>query len=210
MIEGIKKDTAMSNDVKKNENDNFRTIQSTLNELNRLVKNKKEVEDEIPETSLVVPYQQTLPSVIEDEEFSDLCEKTAALQFNKQTVEQICVALSIDLKKYKEIATSQEFINIKKRIAEDQKVNILSKVLGQVDSAINALSELMETADEDKVRLNAAAIILEQASQLLEEQRISNPDITSVLQNATKDSEPVTVTLAQVIMKQRADRGLPK
>ena len=199
----------MANNGKKLENDSIRSVQSTLNELNRVVRDKDIAVETIPEASLITKYQnESLPDVVEDEQFANLCEQTAALQFAGSKKDDICNALEIDPKKYKEIVLSQDFIEIKKRLAEDQKVNILSKVLSQVDAAIFALSELLDTADEDRTKLNAAALVLEHAQRLLEEQKSSFPSISNVIRDAANSGEPVTLTLAQVIMRQRDERGL--
>lgn len=201
----------MSNNDKKIENNNIREVQSTLNQLNRLIKEKNDVISETPEVSLIAKYsKENLPDIIEDEQFANLCEQTAALQFAGSKKEDICKALEIDARKYKEIVLSQDFIDIKKRIAEDQKVNILSKILGQVDSAVDALSELLDTADEDRTKLNAAALVLEHAQRLLEEQKSQFPSIGNVIKDAANSGEPVTLSLAQVIIQQRAARGLDK
>ena len=198
--------------MKKQDNDNIRTVQAKLNELNRVVREKNEAVDITPEASLIDKYQsQSLPAVVEeDEQFSNLCEKVAALQFAGNKKDKICEALEIDPKIYKEIVVSQDFIDIKKRISEDEKVNILTKILGQVDAAIFALSELLDTADEDRVKLNAAALVLEHASRLLEEQKSQFPNIQNVIKDAASGSDSVTVSLAQIIMRQRDERGLPK
>lgn len=199
----------MSNIDKKFENDSIRTVQSKLNDLNRLVREKEALVEVTPEVNLITKYQdQTLPDVVEDEQFASLCEQAAALQYAGNKKDEICNTLGIDLKKYKEIVLSQDFLDIKRRIAEDHKVNILSKVLGQVDSAIMALAELMNVADEDRVRLNAAALVLEHAARLLEEQKSQFPSINNVIKDAANSGEPVTLTLAQVIMRQRDERGL--
>lgn len=201
----------MSNDEKKHENDGIRSIQSTFNTLNRLVKEKTSLVESTPEVSLVEPYQdQSLPDVIEDEEFANQCEQVAALQFTGQKKDAICKTLEIEFRDYKKIVLSQEFIDIKKRIAEDQKVNILSKILGQVDAAVMALAELMDTADEDRTKLNAAALVLEHASRLLEEQKSQFPNIQNVIRDAAQSGEPVVMNLAQVILNQRRERGLDK
>jgi len=199
----------MTNDGRKLENDSIRGVQSTLNELNRIVREKDAIVENTPEVSLITKYKdQNLPDIVEDEQFANLCEQTAALQFAGNKKDDICRVLEIDPRKYKEIVLSQDFLDIKRRIAEDQKVNILSKILGQVDTAVIALSELMVTADEDRTRLNAAALVLEHAQRLLEEQKASFPNISNVIKDAANSGEPVTLTLAQVIMRQRDERGL--
>lgn len=202
----------LSNNGKKQDNDNIRSVQSTLNELNRVVKEKNRAIDITPNVGLIEKYKnQNAIDVLEaEEQFSNLCEQVAALQFSGNKKDKICDALEIDSKVYKEIVISQEFIDVKRRIAEDEKVNILTKILGQVDSAIIALSELLETADEDRVRMNSAALVLEHASRLLEEQKSQYPNISNVIKDAASGAEPVTVTLAQIIMKQRDERGLSK
>jgi len=201
----------MSNNGKKQENDSMRSVQSKLNELNRIVRQKDETIQSNPETTLIDRYKdQSQVAVVEDETFSNLCEQVAALQFAGNKKDKICETLEINPRLYKEIVLSQDFADVKKRIAEDNKVVILSKILNQVDAAMIALSELLETADEDRVRLNAAALVLEHASRLLEEQKSQFPNIQNVIKDAAAGSEPVTVTLAQIIMKQREDRGLQK
>jgi len=200
----------MGNDEKKADNDSIRSIQSTFNTLNRLVKEKEAVSAST-DVAVVEPYQnQSDVDVIEDEAFASQCEQTAALQFSGQKKEDICKVLGVDLKDYKKIVLSQEFIDIKKRIAEDQKVNILSKMLGQVDAAVMALAELMDTADEDRVKLNAAALVLEHVSRLLEEQKSQFPNIQNVIRDAAQSGEPVVMNLAQVILNQRRERGLDR
>lgn len=199
----------MSNDEKKADNDSVRSIAATFNTLNRLVREKEALVVATPEVNLTADYHnQSLPDVIEDEAFANQCEQVAALQFSGQKKEAICKTLEIELRDYKKIVLSQDFIDIKKRIAEDQKVNILSKILGQVDSAVMALAELMNTADEDRTRLNAAALVLEHASRLLEDQKSQFPNIQNVIRDAATSGEPVIMNLAQVIMNQRAERGL--
>lgn len=199
----------MADNDRKLENDSIRKVQSTLNELNRVVREKDGLVEIHPEATLITKYQnESLPDVVEDEQFANLCEQTAALQFSGSKKDDICKALEIDARKYKEIVLSQDFLDIKRRIAEDQKVNILSKVLGQVDSAIIALADLLDTADEDRTKLNAAALVLEHAQRLLEEQKSQFPNISNVIKDAANSGEPVTLTLAQVIMRQRDERGL--
>jgi len=155
----------MGNEEKKADNDSVRAIASTFNTLNRLVREKESLNASVPEATLPAQYSdQSSVDVIEDEAFANQCEQVAALQFAGQKKDAICKTLEIELKDYKKIVLSPEFVEIKKRIAEDQKVNILSKILGQVDSAVMALAELMDTADEDRTRLNAAALVLEHAA----------------------------------------------
>lgn len=201
----------MSNDDRKLDNDSVRAVKSKLNELDRLMKERDSEESSHPEVALIQKYEDNnLPAVVEDEVFANLCEQAAALQFAGNKKDEICRALEIDAKKYKEIVLSDEFANVKKRLAEDHKVHILSKVLGQVDAAIIALSDLLDTADEDRVKLNAAALVLEHAQRLLEEQKAQFPNIANVIKDAAAGGEPVTLTLAQVIMRQRSERGLDK
>jgi len=199
----------MANNDRKLENDSIRGVQSTLNELNRVVREKDAVVESIPEVSLIDKYHnESLPDVVEDEQFANLCEQTAALQYAGSKKDDICKALEIDPRKYKEIVLSQDFIDVKRRIAEDHKVNILSKILGQVDSAVIALADLLDTADEDRTKLNAAALVLEHAQRLLEDQKSQFPNIGNVIKDAADSGQPVMVSLAQVIMRQRDDRGL--
>jgi len=199
----------MANNDRKLENDSIRGVQSTLNELNRIVREKDEVVESIPEVSLITKYQnESLPDVVEDEQFASLCEQTAALQYSGSKKDDICKALEIEPRKYKEIVLSQDFIDVKRRIAEDHKVNILSKILGQVDAAVIALADLLDTADEDRTKLNAAALVLEHAQRLLEDQKASFPNINNVIKDAADSGQPVIMNLAQVIMRQRDDRGL--
>jgi len=199
----------MGNDEKKADNDSVRAIASTFNTLNRLVREKEGLTASIPEVNLPAQYNdQSSVDVIEDEAFANQCEQVAALQFAGQKKDAICKTLEIELKDYKKIVLSPEFVEIKKRIAEDQKVNILSKILGQVDSAVMALAELMDTADEDRTRLNAAALVLEHAARLLEDQKSQFPNIGNVIRDAANSGEPVVMNLAQVIMRQRDERGL--
>lgn len=201
----------MSNDEKKADNDSVRSIASTFNTLNRLVREKEALAIASPEVDLISEYHnQSTPDVIEDDAFANQCEQVAALQFAGQKKEAICKTLEIEPRDYKKIVLSQDFVDIKKRIAEDNKINILSKILGQVDSAVIALAELMETADEDRTRLNAAALVLETAGRMLEEQRSQFPTMNNVIRDAAESGQPVIMNLATVILNQRRERGLDK
>ena len=80
----------LSNNGKKQDNDNIRSVQSTLNELNRVVKEKNQTIDITPEAGLIEKYKsQSEIEVLEaEEQFSNLCERVAALQFagNKKDI----------------------------------------------------------------------------------------------------------------------------
>ncbi len=57
----------MSNDDKKLENDSIRTVQSKLNELSRIIKEKDDVESSHPEVTLIQKYEnQSLQAIVED------------------------------------------------------------------------------------------------------------------------------------------------
>lgn len=201
----------MSNESKREENNSIRKIRSALDNLNQLAKIKNEVIEKTPELAEVDKFQnQNEIEVVEDSQFAELCEQVAALQFSGETKDTICKALSINAYKYKEIVLSEDFSSVKRRIAEDQKTNILSKVLKQVDQAILALEDLTATADEDKTRLNAAALVLEYAARLLEEQKQTSPSFNGALRDAAAGAVAGggTVTLQQMIINQRASRGL--
>jgi hypothetical protein len=201
----------MSNESKRQENNSIRKIRTALDNLNQLSKIKDEVVEKTPELAEVDKFQdKNNLEVIEDSEFAELCEQVAALQFSGETKDSICKVLAITSYKYKEIVLSEDFSSIKRRIAEDQKTNILSKVLKQVDQAITALEDLTATADEDKTRLNAAALVLEYAARLLEEQKTSSPSFNGALRDAAAGAVASggTVTLQQMIIAQRTARGL--
>lgn len=199
----------MGNEEKKATNDSVRAIASTFNTLNRLVREKEALVEATPDVTLPAEYtDQSSVDTLEDEVFANQCEQVAALQFSGQKKDSICETLEIEPRDYKKIVLSQEFIDIKRRIAEDQKINILSKILGQVDSAVIALAELMENADEDRTRLNAAALVLEHASRLLEDQKNQMPSFQNVIRDAAESGQPVIMNLASVILNQRRERGL--
>lgn len=201
----------MSNEAKRQENNSIRKIRSALDNLNTLAKAKDEIIETTPALAEVDKFQNNnAVDVLEDSQFAELCEQVAALQFSGETKDSICKSLAITITKYKEIVLSQDFSDVKRRIAEDQKTNILSKVLKQVDSAILALEDLTATADEDKTRLNAAALVLEYAARLLEEQKQTSPSFNGALRDAAAGAVAGggTVTLQQMIINQRASRGL--
>ncbi len=203
----------MGNDIRREQNNSIRKIKSTLDTLNQLVKTKEDIITKTPELSLVDKFAtQSDVTVVEDEQFSSLCEQAASLQFSGEEKNSICKTLDISAHKYKEIVLSPEFIEIKRRIAEDQKMNLLAKVLKQVDGAISALEDLAGCADEDKTRLNAAALILEHTERLLDDQKSSalSPQFNNTMNNAAAGAlaEGGTVTLQQMIINQRASRGL--
>jgi hypothetical protein len=201
----------MGNDIRKQQNDSIRKIRGTLDTLNQLVQQKTEVVEKTPELALVDKFDaQSDVAVLEDDQFAAHCEQVAALQFSSETKDTICKVVNISQNRYKEIVTSDEFVDVKRRIAEDQKTLILSKVLKQVDSAMDALAELTVHADEDKTRLNAAALVLEHAARLLEDQKVSSPSFGKALGEAAAGvvAGGGTVTLSQMIINQRASRGL--
>jgi hypothetical protein len=205
----------MSNKEKKNDNDNFRSIQSTLNNLNKIIKDERDLVDQIPEISALEKYQTELNSniaVVDDEDYTKLIENVAALQFAGKKRDEICKALDISHKKFKEIVCSEEYLELKKLLLDDQKSYIMSQVLKKVDSALKNLDELINTADEDKTKLNAIALVLEQAQKLIEDQKLSsvnaNTMLSQIAQNAAKNGNNVSITLAELIINQRKDRGL--
>lgn len=202
----------MSNNEKKKENDSLRTLQRALNSLTSLKIEKDKVVEEIPEVSAIDRYKEdNIPAVVEDEEYSNKIEQVAALQFLGKSKEEICEILSIDPKTFKEICLDVEFQNVKKRLAEDKKVYILSKLLDRVDEGMGALSDLIGAADEDRTRLNAVALLLEQTNRLLDEQKTNSGgnSYADLLKRANiPEGEVEQVNLAQIIMRQRSERGL--
>jgi hypothetical protein len=199
----------MGNDEIKKDNDNIREIQKGLNELNKLVSKKQDVIETIPELSELQKIQNiNLPDIVEDDQFSELVEKVAAAQFTGSKKADILVTFQIDNRQYKEIVTSKEYSEINKRLAEDQRTYLLSKVLNQLDTAVDTLANLMEVADEDKVRMQSAALILEHAQEMLKEHRTSAPTIANLVQNAANSENVAQVNIAQFIMASRRERGL--
>ena len=202
----------MSNIEKKKDNDNLRKLRSTLNALTKLSIQKDKVVEEIPEISSLEKYQNNNSQIdiVEDESFLAKIEEVASLQFLGKKKEEICQLLSIDSKTFKEIVLSDEFQNIKKRLAEDKKVYILSQLLDKIDNAMSALSELVETSDEDKTRLNAVALLFEQTHHLLDEQKTgSGGGYADLMRGANIPSGEVEqVNLAQIILRRRKERGL--
>jgi hypothetical protein len=205
----------MGNDIRREQNNGIRKIRTTLDTLNQLVKTKEEIVEKTPEFGFVDKFsaQSDVAVVEEDEQFAELCEQVAGLQFSGEEKNNICKTLAIPATEYKRVVMSNEFADVKRRIAEDQKMNILAKVLKQVDAAVKALEDLAACADDDKTRLNAAALVLETATRLLEEQKfttVTPNGFDGAMNNAAAGALAGggTVTLQQMIIAQRASRGL--
>jgi hypothetical protein len=200
----------MGNIDKKKDNDNLRDFRERIDTLSKVIDTKNEIVEVIPEMGLIEKYRaQDNVVVLENEELSNLIEQIASLQFAGKKTEEICKLLEIDQKTLKSAVLTEEFSDVKKRLAEDQKTYLLSKVLLQVDGAMKKLGELVKVADEDKTSLNAIALVLEQANRLLADQQGNyGNQLGGLIRGATKNGDEVQVSLAHIIMKKRAERGL--
>lgn len=200
----------MSNNEKKIENDSLRKLRSSLDELITLSNEKTEVVNKIPETSALQKYQnRNNVDVVDDEDFSNLVEKVATLQFLGENKHRICGVLSIDLKEFKKIVLSEEYQNVKKLLVDDKKVYILSKLLAEVDHSLEQLRNLVENSDEDRTKLNAIALWMEQTNRLLDEQKNQSNVYLDFAKQANIPTDRIEqVNLAQIILKQRSERGL--
>ena len=203
----------MPNEQKKQDGEDIRNLKIRLDSLSKAIDNNSEIQQVVPEAGLIQKYQEnnnTEIALLEEEEFSNLTEQVAALQFNGKKQEEICTLLNIEPKDFKMVVLSDQFQDVKRRLAEDQKTYILSKSLAKVDQAFNKLGDLIKCADEDKTSLNAIALVLEQAHRLLEDQRGNSPSslFGGAIKEANKQGEEVTVSLAHIIMKKRQERGL--
>lgn len=203
----------MPNKQKQQDGEDIRNLKQRLDLLTKAIDENTEIQEVIPEASLIQKYQennQSAIAVLEDEEFSNLTEQVAALQFSGKKQEEICKILSIDSKEFKLVVLSEQFQDVKRRLAEDQKTYILSKSLAKVDQAFQKLGDLIKCADEDKTSLNAIALVLEQAHRLLEDQKGNSPSALfgGAIKEANKQGDEVSVSLAHIIMKRRQERGL--
>jgi hypothetical protein len=201
----------MSNKEKKDDNDTLRKLNETLNALTRISIEKDKIVEEIPEITTLEKYKENnTPDVVEDEAFSNLVEQVAALQFIGKNKDEICKILSIDTKTFKDVVLDENFQNVKKRLAEDKKVYILSQLLDRIDEGMTALRELISTSDEDKTRLNAVALLLEQTTRLLDDQKTASVDgYADLLKRSNVNPADVErVNFAQVILRARSERGL--
>ena len=190
----------MSNEQKKQDGEDIRNLKLRLDSLTKAIDNNSEIQQIVPEASLIQKYQEnnnTEIALLEEEEFSTLTEQVAALQFNGKRQEEICTLLNIEPKEFKAVVLSEQFQDVKRRLAEDQKTYILSKVLNQVDGAMKKLSELIRCSDEDKTSLNGIALVLEQANRLLSDQQgntFSNT-IGNIAKRASETDSDVQVSL---------------
>lgn len=203
----------MPNEQKKQDGEDIRNLKLRLDSLTKAIDDNSEIQQVIPEAGLIQKYQEnnnTEIALLEEEEFSNLTEQVAALQFNGKRQEEICTLLNIEPREFKAVVLSEQFQEVKKRLAEDQKTYILSKSLAKVDQAFNKLGDLIKCADEDKTSLNAIALVLEQAHRLLEDQRGNSPSTLfgGAIKEANKQGDEVSVLLAHIIMKKRQERGL--
>lgn len=203
----------MSNEQKKKDGEDIRNLKIRLDSLTTAIDNNSEIQQVVPEAGLIQKYQKnnnTEISLLEEEEFSTLTEQVAALQFNGKKQEEICTLLNIEPREFKMVVLSEQFQDVKRRLAEDQKTYILSKSLAKVDQAFEKLGNLIKCADEDKVSLSAVALVLEQANRLLEDQRgnFAGSIIGGAIKEANKQGDEVSVSLAHIIMKRRKERGL--
>lgn len=203
----------MSNEIKKKDNEDIRNLKNRLDSLTKAIDDNTEIQEVVPEISMIQKYQENNNeiAVLEEEEaFSNLTEQVAALQFAGKKQEEICTLLNIMPKEFKAVVLSDQFQDVKRRLAEDQKTYILSKSLQKVDQAFQKLGDLIKCADEDKTSLNAIALVLEQAHRLLEDQRGNSPAALfgGAIKEANKQGDEVSVSLAHIIMKKRQERGL--
>jgi len=203
----------VSNEQKKQDGEDIRNLKTRLDSLTKAIDENSEIQEIVPEASLIQQYQEnnnTSLVLLEEEEFSNLTEQVAALQFAGKQQTEICTFLSINAKEFKAVVLSEQFQEVKRRLAEDQKTYILSKSLQKVDKAFDKLGDLIKCADEDKTSLNAIALVLEQANRLLEDQRGNSPNTLfgGAIKEANKQGDEVSVSLAHIIMKKRKERGL--
>jgi len=203
----------LGNEQKKQDGEDIRNLKTRLDSLTKAIDNNSEIQEIVPEASLIQRYQEnnnTEIDILEEEQFSNLTEQVAALQFAGKKQEEICTLLNIEPKEFKTVVLSEQFQDVKRRLAEDQKTYILSKSLAKVDQAFNKLGDLIKCADEDKTSLNAIALVLEQAHRLLEDQRGNSPTTLfgGAIKEANKQGDEVSVSLAHIIMKKRQERGL--
>lgn len=201
----------MSNKDKKSENDNLRELKEKLNTLDKFIDEKSEIVDITPELGLIDKYhdKKSEELILEDDAFSNVIEQVAALQFSGKKQDEICKFLDLSPKEFKTIVLTEEFQNVKKRLLEDQKTYILSKALEQIDGAFDKIKKLIKVADEDKTSLNAVALLLDQISRLSNDiQGNFAGSLGGLAKKAQEEGADVEVNLAQIIMKNRKNRGL--
>jgi hypothetical protein len=195
-----------------NDNSGLRNLQKELNELNQLVRTKDGIVESSSELSNIENTNKYLSPVdIDNEEFSGLVEKVAVMQFEGNKRQDIMLSLGLSSKEFKEIILSAEFEDIKQKLVQDNKTYLLAKILGKFDDAINTLSDLLVTADEDKVRMQSAALLIENAKELLNEAMVDKnaSTISQVAKAAASGGDETTIRLAEFVIGKRKERGLP-
>jgi hypothetical protein len=196
-----------------NDNDGLRDMQRELNDLNRLVKAKNSIVEANTQLTGIEKTNQSLSIVeIDNEEFSSLVEKVASMQFEGNKRQDIMLSLGLSGKEFKEIILSAEYEDIKQKLVQDNKTYLLAKILGKFDDAINTLSDLLVTADEDKVRMQSAALLIENAKELLQDalnDRTAST-ISQVAKAAASGGDETTIRLAEFVIGKRKERGLDK
>jgi hypothetical protein len=194
-------------------NDGLRDMQRELNDLNRLVKAKNSIVEANTQLTGIEKTNQSLSIVeIDNEEFSSLVEKVASMQFEGNKRQDIMLSLGLSRKEFKEIILSAEYEDIKQKLVQDNKTYLLAKILGKFDDAINTLSDLLVTADEDKVRMQSAALLIENAKELLQDalnDRTAST-ISQVAKVAASGGDETTIRLAEFVIGKRKERGLDK
>jgi len=194
-------------------NDGLRDMQRELNDLNRLVRAKDGIVESNPQLSSIEKINSGLSIVeIDNEEFSSLVEKVATMQFEGNKRQDIMLSLGLSSKEFKEIILSAEFEDIKQKLVQDNKTYLMAKILGKFDDAINTLSDLLVTADEDKVRMQSAALLIENAKELLQDalnDRTAST-ISQVAKAAASGGDETTIRLAEFVIGKRKERGLDK
>jgi hypothetical protein len=192
-------------------NDGLRDMQKELNDLNRLVRAKEGIIENNPQLSSIKKVNTGLSIVeMDNEEFSSLVEKVATMQFEGNKRQDIMLSLGLSSKEFKEIILSAEFEDIKQKLVQDNKTYLMAKILGKFDDAINTLSDLLVTADEDKVRMQSAALLIENAKELLQDalnDRTAST-ISQVAKAAASGGDETTIRLAEFVIGKRKERGL--
>lgn len=194
-------------------NDGLRDMQRELNDLNRLVRAKDGIVESNPQLSSIEKISSGLSIVeIDNEEFSSLVEKVATMQFEGNKRQDVMLSLGLSGKEFKEIILSAEFEDIKQKLVQDNKTYLMAKVLGKFDDAINTLSDLLVTADEDKVRMQSAALLIENAKELLQDAMNdrTGSTISQVAKAAAAGGDETTIRLAEFVIGKRRERGLDK
>lgn len=188
--------------------DELRTLQSELNNLTNLINEREKIIEVTPELSAVETLSSDNAPIAEYQDLQEIAEKVAGLQFLGKKRLEIQSILNITPERFKEILYSDEYAQSKKLILEDTRIHQLATVIEKFSRAIETLSDLMMTADEDKVRMNSAALIIQNAREMIDEEKNKLPSINGVLNEASKSGGDVTVNMAQIILNRRKERGL--